>query len=299
MEELHNYLEIKMDELPSRGKAYSKAAQIRGHFLTIADVKFISLITPENASPIIDSVLRRCFKFKNLPYESLLLCDRQYLIFWLRANSYLTENGYQINIKKCSCCGQGYTGNIGLDDININYLEHGIEPIVLPQSRIHVSLKMPTVKSLKYKDEDKKLEHALRMLDVDTMDARDFIQELSAYVYTYLLDYCSSINVGFDMHFRPVCPHCHTENEVCAEIGEENYFASHDLHDILKMTTYITKNVGVQIPDTMTWPELETLRDVSDEIVKAENEENAKQESKAKAKAASMAAQHHATSFHK
>ena len=299
MEELHNYLEIKMDELPSRGKAYSKAAQIRGHFLTIADVKFISLITPENASPIIDSVLRRCFKFKNLPYESLLLCDRQYLIFWLRANSYLTENGYQISIKKCSCCGQSYTGNIGLDDININYLEHGIEPIVLPQSRIHVSLKMPTVKSLKYKDEDKKLEHALRMLDVDTMDARDFIQELSAYDYTYLLDYCSSINVGFDMHFRPVCPHCHTENEVCAEIGEENYFASHDLHDILKMTTYITKNVGVQIPDTMTWPELETLRDVSDEIVKAENEENAKQESKAKAKAASMAAQHHATSFHK
>jgi hypothetical protein len=52
------------------------------------------------------------------------------------------------------------------------------------------------------------------------------------------------------------------------------------------MTSLITHNVGVQIPDTYSWPELETLQQVASEIIKNENDENSKAEAKAKAQAA-------------
>jgi hypothetical protein len=64
------------------------------------------------------------------------------------------------------------------------------------------------------------------------------------------------------------------------------------------MTTLITHNVGVQIPDTYSWPELETLQQVASEIIKNENDENSKAEAKAKAQAASMAAKHNIKNVH-
>jgi hypothetical protein len=69
-------------------------------------------------------------------------------------------------------------------------------------------------------------------------------------------------------------------------------FNSFNLMDIINLTTRITKYTNVQISDDMSWAELEMLQEVTNAMIKEENDENAKQEAKAKAKAASMKSSH-------
>jgi hypothetical protein len=69
-------------------------------------------------------------------------------------------------------------------------------------------------------------------------------------------------------------------------------FSSFNMIDIINLTTRITKYTGVQILDSMPWAELEMLKDVTDAMIKEENEETAKQEAKAKAQAAAARSRH-------
>ena len=114
MMQCFNFLEIDLSELPSRGLLYDKNAKVRGRFLTIRDVKLLALITEDNATKIINEIIRKCFEFENLSVDDLYLCDRQYLAFWLRANSFVKQNGYKIEIKKCKTCNSGFSSNCSI-----------------------------------------------------------------------------------------------------------------------------------------------------------------------------------------
>ena len=298
METLFNYLEIPLKDLPSRGRFYSSQAKIEGRFLTVGDVKFLSLLMPENAEEIINSILKNCFRFTFLAFDGLLLCDREYLIFWLRANSYTNESGYSLKVGKCHSCGNSYTHSVDLEEVQTNQLDDFDPVVILPQSQRAVRIKLPNVASMKIKDDDKDFQLVARMIDCGTVDPKQYLSDFSTYDLAFLIDHCKSIKVGFDTHFNTVCPKCHATNEIEAELSDENMFTIHEMHDIIRMTTLITHNVGVQIPDTYSWPELETLQQVASEIIKNENDENSKAEAKAKAQAASMAAKHNVKNVH-
>lgn len=292
MLEQPNYLEIPMPDLPSSGLMYPKNAKVEGRFLNVGDVKFLSLLTPENASDIINALLRRCFRFTNLNLDSLLLCDRTYLIFWLRANSYTQDGGYKINIKECSHCGKQFVSQMYIDELKTLHLKERPSTVILPHAQRRLEIKMPRVEDLRITDEDKDLELVCRMVNAGTQDPKNLIMQLDANDYVFLLDYCKQFKAGFDMNVELECPHCHGTHTVELQLTEDSLFAAHELKDIIRMTTLITKHTNVQIPDYMPWPELEILHDITDDIIKEENEENAKAEAKAKAKASSQAAAH-------
>jgi hypothetical protein len=286
----YNYLEIDLSELPSRGLLYDANAKVRGRFLTIRDVKLISLITEDNATKIINEIIRKCFIFENLSVDDLYLCDRQYLAFWLRANSFVKQNGYKIEIKKCKTCNTGFTSSITLDSLEINYLDRIPSPIVLPVSNDTIEIKLPKMSDLKYVDEDLDIQMMARMIKVD--NPLQYIYGLNARDYIALLDYCKKFNVGFNNMLELECPHCHFSNIVKILFTDMSIFNSFSLMEILNLTTRITKYTNVQISDDMSWAELEMLQEVTNNMIKEENDEAAKQEAKAKAKAASARASH-------
>lgn len=273
---------ISLSDMPSRGLMYPEGTYFKGRFLDIAEVKFLSLVTPATARPLVDEILQRCVE-TNLPFESLALCDRTYLVFWLRANSFMRENGYRIKIAKCPGCGKPFDWTVKLDDIPVKQLKDRLPVTRLPKSGEIVKLRLPTVKELSITDEDEDMEYVSRMVDRD--DAREFVLSLRAMDYAFLLHLCKSLFVGFDMDFEAECPHCHSRREVRCVISEENLFGQIGIREVISLTAKITKYLTMQIPDTMAWPEFEMLADVTNKMIKDENEEIAKQEAAAKAKA--------------
>lgn len=280
----YNYMKIELEDLPSRGLAYPEGTVIKGRFLTIQDVKFLALLNEYTATSVINEILDRCF-YMTFPFEDLLLCDRLYLAFWLRANSFMKENGYTFNIK-CQNCGSTFTQKLLLDDIPVLQLQSVPTEVILPKSRHVLSLKMPTIKDLNTVYEDRDIEYIARMLRVE--NPVDYVLNLNAYDYAYLSAICSQYNAGFNLTFDFPCKNCGKMNHMQLVLTDDGLFGQMNIRNIINVVLRVTKYVGCYIPDTTPWPELEMIQDVTNAMVKEENEEIQKQEAKAKAQQASM-----------
>ena len=290
----YNYLPIEMEDLPSRGFCYPEGTFIKGRFLTIQDIKFLALITEATAETIINEIVDRCF-YMNIDVKDLALCDRTYLIFWLRANSFMKENGYRVSVNKCSTCGRPFDFTIKLDDIPLKQLQAVPGTIILPRSQKKVELKLPTVRDLKIVDDDPDIQLMARMIKVD--DPITFVMSLKVLDFTYLLNACKNFDAGFDMHFELECPHCHGINPMQCLISESALFGQINMRDIISLEMKITKYLTYQISDNTAWPEFEMIAELTNVMIKEENEEMAKQESAAKAKAQAAQAQAHSRNF--
>lgn len=290
----YNYLPIEMADLPSRGFAYRPDAYIRGRFLTVQDVKFLSLLSEATAEHIINEILGRCFD-SNLDFADLALCDRTYLVFWLRANSFMKENGYRVTISRCRNCHASYDFTIKLDDLPIKYLQHPPSKVVLPRSGQLVQLKLPTVKDLQIVDDDRDVQKIARMIDVP--DAVPFVLSLKAMDFAYLLHVADEFDVGFDMKFEPECPHCHAVNQLECVISESALFGQINMRDVISLSMKITKYLTYQVSDDTPWPEFEMIAELTNAMIKEENEEMQKQEAAAKAKAQAAQSQARTSSY--
>lgn len=278
----YNYIPIDVTDLPSRGFIYPEGTYIKGRFLTVQDVKFLALVTEATAEKIINEILERCFD-ANIDMSKLALCDRTYLIFWLRANSFMKENGYRVNIQRCKGCRKPFEHTIALDDIPIKYLQRRPGQIILPKSGQTVELKLPTVADLRIADEDPEVQKVARMVKV--ADPIGFVLNLKAMDFAYLLNAVEEFDVGFDMKFELECPHCHTVNPMQCLISESSLFGQINMRDIISLSMKITKYLTYQISDDTPWPEFEMIAELTNAMIKEENEEMQKQEAAAKAKA--------------
>lgn len=283
-----------MSDLPSRGLIYPPGAYIKGRFLTVQDVKFLSLLSEATAETIINEILSRCFD-TNLDLDELALCDRTYLVFWLRANSFMKENGYRVSISRCQSCHRPFDFTIKLDDLPIKYLERPPGEVVLPRSGKTIQLKLPTVKDLRIVDDDHDVQRIARMIDV--VDPVAFTLSLKAMDFAFLLHIADEFDVGFDMKFEPECPHCHGANHLVCVISESSLFGQINMRDIISLSMKITKYLTYQIGDDTPWPEFEMIAELTNAMIKEENEEMQKQEAAAKAKAQAAQSQARASSY--
>ena len=292
----YNYLRIDVHELPSRGRYYSPEAKIKGRFLNLRDVKFISLMNESNATIIANEIIERCFIFENLTIDDLFLCDREYLAFWLRANSFISNNGFKIDIRKCNKCSRPFSKEVEINEIEINYLDYDLPKIILPDSKLKIKLELPTLKDLSIVDDDLDIQTAARMINVS--DPINFIMNLSAYDYAYLLDVIAENKIGFDFNITFPCPSCGEQHLVRAVVNDENLFAPLDIRDIYRIVLNCTKYTTYKIDDDISWPELEIISDVVNEMIKKENEEMQKQQAAANAKASAMKSKYSSSSYH-
>ena len=98
MELYNNYWKLIKEEIPSKGYFYKPDSVIKIRPLNVQEVKYLSTLCPQNATDVINEIVQKCIILENIQFDELLLADREYLIFWLRANSFSINNGY-ITIK--------------------------------------------------------------------------------------------------------------------------------------------------------------------------------------------------------
>lgn len=288
---MYNYWKIDINELPSRGFFYNNA-EIKCRVLTIADVKFLSSINPFTATTIINEILERCISLKNLDFQDILLCDRHYILFWLRANSFIKNNGYTITIPKCNSCHSPFEKNVKLDDLEEVFIESMPETVIMPDSEISIELKYPTIRDLSIKiSNNEDLENIARHIDVE--NPVDFVNHLSALDYAFLLSKVEEMYAGFKNEIYIDCPKCGFSHKVKIVFNDEGMFGGIKMYDIIKVIINITKYTTMQISDDEPWMELELQEDIVSKMVKEENDQIAKQEAKARSQMHKPSMPHH------
>jgi len=131
-------------DLPSRYKLYPEGTIIYGRPLKVLEVKQLGQMTEDNSNSVINGVLRTATKGLNI--SDLLVADKVYILFWLRANTY-KDSGYRVDFD-CLKCGQDSNYAFSLESLDVIYLDKFDEyiPNNLPISKDEVILKFQTVR---------------------------------------------------------------------------------------------------------------------------------------------------------
>lgn len=283
------FWKIDFSELPSKGYTY-KNGTIRIRPMNVGDMKFLATINPNNCTRIINELLYNCIELTNINFDDILLCDRMYFCFWLRANSLVTHNGYTFNLT-CSHCSKQFEKEITLNDFDTRYITSLPETVELDDVNAHIKLKLPTIKDLDFKfymNDD--LEKIGRCIDniPDERTKRVFLQQLSAMDYAILMGRVKNLDTAFEEDFSFDCPHCNHSNDFKIKITDDGLFNGIDLYAILQRIVHITKYTSMQINDDMPWMEIELYADIVNKMIEEENEQNQKQQAQMNGKLSSI-----------
>ena len=132
-------------ELPSRGFANKGVGTVQIRPFTFEDEKILrSISNIKEGAGVVTKLITRCLK--GIEYPELLIVDKNYLLYKLRAMSY----GEDYNIKAtCQECTYESHLTVGLNDLPVNYAE-SIEDlqgkITLPDSGVEVEFHTLTTK---------------------------------------------------------------------------------------------------------------------------------------------------------
>lgn len=277
-----NYIEIPIEHLPSAGLFYPSNFKLFVKMLTVGNIKEISF---DIDGSIIRGIIRDSVKLENCSFDELTIDDYDFICFWLRANSFVKNNGYTFNVKKCGGCGNPFEENISLDRFDIEQLEYNPErAVTLPDSGIEIDLRVPRVKSLSIVDEDPDIQKIMRWTNL----SKNQVMSLSAFDFSALLNTLNDIKVGIQPYITIMCPKCGKVNKAYIDLNSIKTFGSVKITEILEMILRVCKYTNYKIEDDERWAEVEIMQDVVNKIAKEEEDAMKKQESKMKAKTASF-----------
>lgn len=297
VQNLHNYdnfnfWQLDLNEFPSRGRLYPKNTKIKARSMSVLEVKFLATLTPQNATSICNELLEKCTILENIKYEDLLLADREFIIFWIRLNSFINSNGFTITIPECKQCKEHIEHTIKLLDLDFVYLDHEFEKkVYLPDLNLKLPLRMPTYNDSVYIIKDD-IDECCLWLDTDnTMEEKyNFVSNLTANDFMTLKSHIDYNYCGVKKDFVIPCTHCHATHNVKIEINDQNLFNNVDLTQILETITRIAKYSNLQITNDWSWVEVEVEQQIINKMINEENEANQKEIAKAKSQMPSMPA---------
>lgn len=283
-----NYWLLENSELPSRGLYYDEGTEIRVRPMNVEDVKYLATFNKDNATIIINEIMQKCLKLKKLKFEDILLGDREYIIFWIRTNSFISNSGYTVKINDCPVCHNEYEHQIKLGTFKTDQIEHKIPYIRLNSLGINLPIKQPTIKDLEEAKSatDDISEYAMFIDSVNTLkDKIHFIENLDADDFAEIKYNLEGFKCGMHKHITTECPTCHHFQHVQLVLNESNLFPSTKLKDILENITRVAKYSNLTITNDWPWVEVEIELEIINNMIKEENERNQKEMAKAKSKA--------------
>jgi hypothetical protein len=142
-----NFFEIS--GLPSKGLLYPAGTKISGRPFTVKEVKRLATMNENNYNAIIKEILLSCVD--GIDINQLLVSDKIYIIFWLRANTYKDANFTTPYI--CDHCGRESDYFFDVGNFDFTYL-----PDDFKESDLVLTLLNGQTLELKYlsvSDEDK------------------------------------------------------------------------------------------------------------------------------------------------
>ncbi len=221
-----NYWPIPKEELPSKYKLYNEGTSLLGRPLTVLEVKKLSGLTEENVNYIVNDILKKAVK--GLPIEELLVADKLFLIFWLRANTY-KDSGYKVSFP-CTKCEKESSYSFNLEDLDAKHIQDDYEPdkeLNLPVNGNKLKFKYQRVSDEeiieKFKNQaetNKNIEVDEQVLNVATVITEingeelplkkkyNYLINLSPADYTVIESYVESIDIGIVPVVQVKCGDC-------------------------------------------------------------------------------------------
>tara|TARA_R110000765_G_scaffold69438_2_gene134680 strand:+ start:2068 stop:2940 length:873 start_codon:yes stop_codon:yes gene_type:complete len=132
-------------DIPSRGFANKGVGTVQLRPFTFEDEKILRAISKvSEGTAIVNKLIQRCLK--GIDYPDLLIVDKNFILYKLRAMSYGED--YKIQAT-CPECDYESHLTVGLNDLPVNYAE-SIEDLqgtlILPDSGVEVQLHILTTK---------------------------------------------------------------------------------------------------------------------------------------------------------
>lgn len=111
------WIPIPHDVLPSSGNGYE--GQLEGRPLNATEIKALSTMNQKNGEALVDATLK--VAIRGVPYESLKVGDKMFLLMWLRQNTY-KRTGYTMTYE-CPDCEAKFQSSFNVDDLEITQLD--------------------------------------------------------------------------------------------------------------------------------------------------------------------------------
>lgn len=284
-----NYWTIDLKDLPSEGEVYYSISDpyIKIHPLTVADCKYLTTINPNNKEGttfMLNQVLQSCMK-SNIPFGDLAVADRNWLLFWVRVNSFINSNGYNIKVE-CPQCGRQNIRLIKLDDLNIKKRSEAIIGTTFIENtvgeRVQINGKIPRVKDKFYTVEDKDVEDILNYTTITTIIGENvdpvwYVNRLDAFTFAELRSLAQRSKFGIDEITKIKCDDCGNWLTVQLDMSDTNIFGRISLFEVLKTQIQVSKYCGFQISDDNSYSEVEIMQDVIKQMIDEEQAEAEKQ----------------------
>jgi hypothetical protein len=132
-------------DLPSKYKLYPENTLIYGRPLRVIEAKQLSQMSEGNSNTIMNNVLRSAIKGINV--DDILVADKLYIIFWLRANSY-KDSGFKVDFN-CLECETKSSYHFNLDSLKITYISDDYskdKEFMLPINKHEINMRYQRIK---------------------------------------------------------------------------------------------------------------------------------------------------------
>jgi len=214
-----------VEGLPSRGIFYPNGTVIKARPLKVIEVKKLSTLNETNADHIINDIVRRATT--GIAVDDLLVADKLYIVFWLRANTY-NEAGYTIEFK-CSRCEQDSSYEFSLNNLDVKYLPENANKnslqVLLPDGT-EIVWSLPRVRDERQKTkfhtsfetllpeiDDEILAQAVNIdtingKDVDLLEKYNWLINLKTTHYSILLTEMEKFECGIKPILNVTCKKC-------------------------------------------------------------------------------------------
>lgn len=281
-----NSWNIDVTELPSRGQDYPADTYVKIHPMTVGNCKYLCTLNPDEpikATRMLNEVLESCID-TNLEFSKMAWADRNYLLFWLRVNSFIQSNGYELSID-CPYCGQKINKRLKLDNLEVKYADECNfmnEKIQIGDTEIVVCSNVPLIGEEKFIAEDKIIEDILNFTNIRefipaTADPVWFISKLDAMNFIVLKNIAENSKFGLEGIINIHCDFCNTKMPVDVDLSDTNMFGRLSLYEILKVQVQVSKYCGFQVSDDLSYTDVELMQEVIKNLIEEEKAEAEKQ----------------------
>tara|TARA_R110001592_G_scaffold362233_3_gene675461 strand:+ start:6658 stop:7554 length:897 start_codon:yes stop_codon:yes gene_type:complete len=218
-----NYWPI--EDLPSKFLLYPEGTKIYARPLKVLEVKMLSSLTNDNFHYVITEVLKKAVD--GIDVENLLVADKLYIIFWLRANTY-KNSGYTVDFD-CTLCETSSKyefeiNNLDIIDIKDDYQKD--KTVVLPINKDSLTTRQlfirdeNTVKnflnrnkrSLQNYDEDililANLVDTINGKSISLMEKYNYLINLEPIDYGKIESYINHYDMGISPLMNVECKNC-------------------------------------------------------------------------------------------
>jgi len=272
----YNYVEVNKAFMPTRGIGYHPLAKIETRMLSMGDVKLLSMMTDENMKGIYKELLRRCCRFTNMSIDDLYLADRDFLLFWIRSGSFVSNSGYSLDMKHCPHCDKAADITIKLEDFELDFAKKISDRLTI--SGLTIDLTLPKIDDEPVRLKDLELSDILTYTNLlqllGSVEAcAQFLLTLDAASYLLLLKKIRKFRCGISDKLTLQCPICRQSFDTKLRLTDKDLMAQIPIDHILKLVIGICKYCNFQISDDMLYAEVEIMRKIVEEMSNEEKKE--------------------------